>query len=78
MIEYLRDTIPFQVVCGIVAILVELILSARWSPFYFIVGIPIYQRILSVKPGIKRMPTAAEAEVGIEKTTRSSTRAISP
>jgi hypothetical protein len=71
MIEYLRDTIPFQVICGIVAILVELILSARWSPFYFIAGIPIYQRIMFVQPGIERMPTAAEVEAALPDRGRS-------
>ncbi len=71
MIEYLRDTIPFQVVSGIAAILVELILSARWSPLYFIAGIPIYQRIMLVQPGIGRMPTAAEVEAALPDRGRS-------
>lgn len=71
MIEHLRDFIPFLFVFGIVAILVELILSARWSSFYFTAGIPIYQRIIKAQPGIVRMPTAGEIKATIPDSGRS-------
>lgn len=65
MIEYLRHFIPFLFFSGIVAILLELILSAKWSPCYFTAGIPIYQRIIMAHPGIVRMPTAGEVEAAL-------------
>jgi hypothetical protein len=71
MIEHLRNFIPFLLAFGMVAILIELILSAKWSPFYFTVGIPIYQRIIMARPGIVRMPSAGEVEATLPDSGRS-------
>jgi len=71
MIEHLRDFIPFLFFSGIAAILVELILSARWSPFYFTAGIPIYQRNIMEHPEIVRMPAAGEVEAALPDSGRS-------
>ena len=71
MTEQLRDFVPFLFACGIVAILVELFLSARWSTCYFTAGIPIYQRIILVQSGIVRMPTAGEVEAALPDSGRS-------
>jgi hypothetical protein len=71
MNEYLRQLIPFLFVSGIAAILVELILSARWSPCYFTSGIPIYQWIIVVQPYSLRMPTAGEVEATLPESGRS-------
>lgn len=64
-------SISFLFVSGIVLILVELVLSARWLPFYFTAGIPIYQRIIMAQPGIERMPAAGEVEAALPDTGRS-------
>jgi hypothetical protein len=71
MTEHHRDFIPFLCACGIVAILVELILSARWSSCYFAAGIPIYKRIIKVQSGIVRMPIAGEVEAALPDSGRS-------
>jgi hypothetical protein len=71
MIEYPRQLIPFLFVFGIAAILVELVLSARWSPRYFTSGIPIYQRMMIAQTDSPRMPTAGEVEATLPDSGRS-------
>src|ERR1035441_1595126 len=71
MIEYLHYLIPYLFAFGIVAILVELILSASWSFCYFTAGITIYQWVIMVQPGIVRMPTAGEVEGALPDSGRS-------
>lgn len=71
MTESLQDTFSFLFVSGIVTIVVELVLSARWSLFYFIAGIPIYQRKIMVQPGIMRMPAPGEIEAALPDSGRS-------
>jgi hypothetical protein len=71
MIEYLEQLIPYLLAFGIVAVFVELILSARWSPFYFTAGIPIYQRIIWAQPGFVRIPAAVEVEAALPDNGRS-------
>lgn len=71
MIDYLQHIIFYMFVFGIVILLVELFLSARWSHFYFAAGIPIYQRIIIVQSGIARIPTAEEVEAALPESGRS-------
>lgn len=68
---YIRHLISYLFVFSIFVLLVELVLSARWSPFYFTAGVPIYQRIVMVQSGIERMPTAAEVEAALPESGRS-------
>jgi hypothetical protein len=71
MSEYLQHFIACLFVFGLVVLLVELVLSARWLPFYFKVGIPVYKRILVVQPGISRIPTAGEVEAALPESGKS-------
>ncbi len=50
MIESVWQFIPYLFTLIFAAAILEIILSARWSPFYFTAGITIYRRIIAVSP----------------------------
>jgi len=71
MIDEFQNIFSYLFTFCIVAVLVELILSARWSTRYFTAGIPIYQRTIMVQPGIEPIPAAAEVEAALPDSGRS-------
>jgi len=70
MKEYLWQLTSYIFISGIVILLIELVLSIRWSRFYFIFGIPIYQHDEMVQSGIERVPTAEEIEAALPESGR--------
>ncbi len=50
MIESLWQFIPYLFTLVFAAAILEIILSAGWSPFYFTAGITVYRRIIAVSP----------------------------
>ncbi len=78
MMESLRQSIPYLLTGGICAALIEIILSALWSPCYFSWGIPIYRRRITLKQGVRQLPTAAQLETALPKNDRIAPLLIRP
>lgn len=51
MTESIWQMIPYLFTVVFAVAIIEIILSAGWSPIYFTTGIPIYRRLMAARPG---------------------------
>jgi hypothetical protein len=67
----IESIFPYLFTFVFAAAVIEIILSARWSPRYFSTGIPIYKRTVAVTPGAGRVPAAEQVEAVLPPSGRS-------
>jgi hypothetical protein len=62
MLEAIEHLTPYLFTLAFVVIVIEIILSASWSPAYFRTGIPVYRQRITDLSGSGQMPSAEKVE----------------
>ncbi len=65
MTESMWQFISYLFTLVFVAAVIEIILSARWSQFYFTVGVPIYRRTIAAPPDAMQILSPEQMEAAL-------------